>query len=156
MLHDESMEEPDVTPLININLLLLVMTLLIASHAARLLPLDLPTAQTSTALDASQAVQLHVEKGGTFQLQADTGLAKDDLAAKLQDLPEDATVLISIDADARYEHFVWAMDRIMDRPAMQVAFGGTQVVTPGVTPGAAPKAGDAAPKADKATEPEGN
>jgi len=33
----QQLEEPDVTPLINVNLVILVMTLLMASHAARLL-----------------------------------------------------------------------------------------------------------------------
>ncbi len=41
-MRNDRIDEPDVTPLINVNLMVLVMSLLISSYAAKLLPLNLP------------------------------------------------------------------------------------------------------------------
>ena len=50
------LEEPDITPLINVNLVILVMALLMTSHAARLLPLALPKAQGAKIFVAHKAL----------------------------------------------------------------------------------------------------
>ncbi|HUT35183.1 MAG TPA: biopolymer transporter ExbD [Planctomycetota bacterium] len=124
------LEEPDVTPLINVNLVILVMTLLIASHAARLLPLVLPKAQGArTALvGTEEAVVLRVEAGTTYRLGERASLSAEALPGEIARLPDGTVVLVSMDPKAPYGSLVRAVDCLLARRTVQVAFG-----QPGVT-----------------------
>jgi len=135
-----STDEPDITPLININLMLLVMVLIMASHAARLLPLDLPFAEKTTAVNADQAVSLHIANDGSFRLGADAGLSRDALVHKIRQLEDGATVLVNMDAKAQYAQFVWVLDRLTDKRTVRIAFGATHPVA-AVSADAATKSG---------------
>jgi len=121
----KQLEEPDVTPLINVNLVILVMTLLISAHAARLLPLVLPKAPgaKTTLLGIEEAVPLKVGLGDAYQLGKEQGLSPDELAAEVQRLPDGAIVLVSADPKAPYASLVRAVDCLLARGTLQVAFG---------------------------------
>jgi len=128
----KKLEEPDVTPLINVNLVILVMVLAIASHAARLLPFALPKATSvDTALvPADEAVPLRVEPRNTYRLGGGPGLAPDDLASELEKLPDGTVVLVSMDPEAPYSSLVWAVDQMLARPRLRVAFGQPRQAVP--------------------------
>jgi biopolymer transport protein ExbD len=119
------LEEPDVTPLINVNLVILVMVLAIASHAARLLPLALPKAPGGRTefVNAADAVPLHVQAANAYRLGDGAELAADALPAELGKLPEGTTVLVTMDPDAPYGALVLAIDHMLARPSLRVAFG---------------------------------
>ena len=121
----QQLEEPDVTPLINVNLVMLVMTLLMASHAARLLPLVLPKAQgaKTTLLAAEKAVPLNVGLGDAYQLGEKAKLSPEELRAEIQRLPDGAIVLVSMEPKAPYGSLVRAVDCLLARGTLQVAFG---------------------------------
>ena len=122
-MHNNELEEPDVTPLININLVILVMVLAIASHAAKLLPLVLPTSEKTDFLNASEAVTLSVGKNSSYQLGDKTGLAKEDLQKELTGLEQGTCVIIRIETGVKYESLVTALDCVMTVPGLKVAFG---------------------------------
>jgi len=109
--------EPDVTPLINVNLVILVMTLLIASHAARLLPLSLPKAANTDFSEAGSALPLVVAADGSYGFDGQAGLTRDQLAQAIDH------ILVSMAPEARYEALAWALDCIMARESLKVAFG---------------------------------
>ena len=121
----QQLEEPDVTPLINVNLVILVMTLLMASHAARLLPLALPKAQgaKTTLVDAQKAVPLRVGLADIYQLGGKAKLSPEELRAEIQRLPDGAIVLVSMEPQAPYGSLVRAVDSLLARGTLQVAFG---------------------------------
>ena len=159
MDENQSLEEPDVTPLINVNLVILVMVLAIAAHSARLLPLGLPKGQQTTFVEMSEAAQLSLLKDGTYRLKVhkDTGdfhiaveedgtpyyarakapLTADDLAVAIQSLDADSILLVSMDLEAKYTGLVKALDYIMERPDLKVAFGQAGAATPAPTSGPA-------------------
>jgi len=118
----ENLEEPDVTPLINVNLVILVMILAIASHAARLLPLEMPKAEQTEFLEMSDAVLLRVQTDKAYQLQG-SPLTREALPGAIDALEADSVVLIAMDSKAPYDSLIWAVDSIMTRPDLQVAFG---------------------------------
>jgi len=119
------LEEPDITPLINVNLVILVMVMIIASHAAKLLPLALPTSKDdkTALLEADKAILLRVGKDNTYQLGGKSGLSADQLAAEVNALADGSIVLVSMDPKAPYAALVRALDPMLARPTLQVAFG---------------------------------
>ncbi|KKL60327.1 hypothetical protein LCGC14_2206430 [marine sediment metagenome] len=125
-MHSEQIEEPDVTPLININLVLLVMVLAMASHSARLLPLEMPKAKDDARtefVEMDQAVGLRVFKDGSYGMAGRQGLKAGDLPEAIDQLDPGRIILISMDPKAKYESLVRALDVIMAKPDLQVAFG---------------------------------
>ena len=118
----QNVEEPDVTPLIYVNLVILVMVLAIASHAAKLLPLEMPKAEKTEFLEMSDAVLLKVQKDNAYEFQG-RALTRESLPGAIDGLADDSVLLIAMDPKAKYDSLVWAMDSIMTRPDLQVAFG---------------------------------
>ena len=124
MAHRKPLEEPDVTPLINVNLVILVMTLAIASHAAKLLPLAVPKADKPTAVvDVKKTVVLSISATNTFGLDGATDLTMDELSARLAKMPEGRIVLVSASPKSKYESLVKVVDRLLERGDLRVAFG---------------------------------
>ena len=124
MAHARQLEEPDVTPLINVNLVILVMVLAIASHAARLLPMAIPKAKEKTTfIDMADAVLLTVGEDGKYSLEGQSGLGPDALGEAIGQLPEDSIVLVNAHPKAKYKALVTVVDRLVARPGLQVAFG---------------------------------
>jgi len=114
--------EPDVTPLINVNLVILVMTLLIASHAAKLLPMSLPKAERTELIQTSEAAELDVAADGSYRLDGTGPFDGDGLAAALGQIEDGRVVLVTMAPKARYEALVAAVDRVVARPTLKVTF----------------------------------
>lgn len=206
----EEIDVPDVTPMINVNLMILVFALLMVCNSSKLLPLFMPKAEKTEFIEMAQASMLRVEKDGYSLNGQKTG--KDELAAAIAELwersmqdclakygesydvgacsaafeqiragglsredqinavkvilrqltpihqelrkegkagptllGEQAVVAISADPAAKYDHLVFALDKIMAWPGLNVAFG---------EPGAAVKvSGAPAARADGAAAP---
>ena len=122
-MESDQLEEPDVTPLINVNLVILVMVLAIASHAAKLLPLKMPKAEKTEFVEMSQALHLRVAESGGYELGDQTGLDAESVGAAIEALDEGQIVLISMDRKAKYDALVKVLDHMMSKPYLQVAFG---------------------------------
>ena len=137
------LEEPDVTPLINVNLVILVMTLAIASHAAKLLPLAVPKAKDNTTyIGMDEAVVLTVSEKGRYSLAGGSELDAEALGAAVKELPADSIVLVSAHPKAKYGSLVSAVDHLIERPGLRVAFGhppAAAAKTPAAKGGPAPK-----------------
>jgi len=125
MSQQEPLEEPDVTPLINVNLVILVMVLAIASHAARLLILSVPKAKGETTfIEMPQAAVLEIDKDGRYAFQGKKGLGIEELAREIEDLPEDKEVLlVSPHPKAKYQAMVRVIDLLIGRGDLPIAFG---------------------------------
>jgi len=204
----EELEEPDVTPLINVNLVILVMVLAMAAHSARLLPLAMPKAPKTEFVDMAEATQLRVEDlyavggksgltrgqvekaiitavlgqqadrdrvkqvqgdlkpamdavigpveqgevelafmGRTFRITVDKGhyslgdkadMDKFELADAIDALADDAIVLVHAEPTTEYGTLVAALDYIMARPKLRVAFGQPGQAPASVAPTGAP------------------
>jgi len=115
-------DEPDVTPLINVNLMILVMSLAIAAHAARLLPLLFPKAEATQIVAATKSVPLTVLGPSRFRLE-DRELDAAGLAAELAALGEGTIVTVNAAAGVKYAALVEAMDQVSAVPGLDVAFG---------------------------------
>ena len=124
-MRSRPLEEPDITPLINVNLVILVMVMVLASHAAKLLPLALPKSrdEKTTLVEISKTAVLRVEEDGTYQLSGRRGVSAERLAEELKGLADGSIVLVSVDPKARYAALVRALDALFARPTLQVAFG---------------------------------
>ncbi len=149
MPHSHQMEEPDVTPLINVNLVILVMVLAIASHAASLLPMAVPKAKDKTTfIEMQDAVLLTVAQDGKYTLQNRAIPDAEQLAAAIKELPGDSVILVSPHPQAKYEALMKAVDELVSRPGLRVAFGQPGAVpATKVEPKSAPK-GAATKKSD--------
>jgi len=137
MPRDERQEEPNVVPLIDISLVILVMALVISSVAGRLLSVELPKAEQTHFVEAAQTVPLAVSKDGTCQLAGEAGLKPSDLAPALGRLEPGTIVVISTESGTLYEHVVAALDSVRGNPGLKLAFGRmgqTQGVKPVPTP----------------------
>ena len=121
----KQLEEPDITPLINVNLVILVMVMVLASHAAKLLPLALPKSrdEKTTLVEVSKAVVLRVEKDNTYQLGGRKAASAEELGKQVNGLADGSIVLVSMDPKARYASLVSVLDHLFARPTLQVAFG---------------------------------
>jgi len=147
MPHSRQMEEPDVTPLINVNLVILVMVLAIASHAARLLPLAVPKTDKETKFVAmDKAVLLRVNTDDRYSLQGGAPLNAEELGEELEDLPEGSILLVSPHPKAKYGALVKAVDHLLARRGLQVAFGYPGRIRATTVPAAAALPDGAAPK----------
>jgi len=121
MPHEEN-EEPDVTPLINVNLMILVMALAIASHAARLLPLAMPKAERTELVSTASAVPLTLLRGERLRL-GEEELKPDDLPAALATLKPGTAVTVRAEPGVRYAALVRAVEGISAVKGLEVALG---------------------------------
>ena len=121
----EQMEELNVVPIIDVNLVLLVILIIMASHAAKLLPMALPRAEKTQYVESAQAVPLRVAADGTYSLGDSVGLTKDGVAQRLPSLPEGSTLWLQLDRKARYDSLVQVLDGLMARPSLRLAFAST-------------------------------
>ena len=121
-MENEDFEQPDVTPMISINLILLCMTLVLASHAAKLLPMLVERAGETTFVEAKEAVKLIVAKDGSYVMAGKEGLDKAGLAAELNALGG-GTVMVVLEAGGPFESLVSAMDVVTATKGMRASFG---------------------------------
>jgi biopolymer transport protein ExbD len=120
---DEQQEEPNVVPLIDISLVVLVMALLISSLAGKLLTVELPKAQKTQFVQAEQTTRLAVTADGAYRLNGGPMLGKGDLLSAVENLPRGTILLIETDAGVKYEQAAGAIDTILGRPGLKFALG---------------------------------
>ena len=131
----DKLEEPDTTPLINVNLVLLVMTLALASHTAKLLPLVVPRSEITAYVATKDAIVLKVEKEGKYSFGDQAELSSGQVTAEIARLAAGSIVMVAMDPTAEYEGLILVMDQVMLRPDVQVAFGASRTkVVPATTP----------------------
>jgi biopolymer transport protein ExbD len=142
-MSEENNIKPDITPAININFVILVMTLLIASHGAKLLPFQLPGAEKETKyVKMEETILLKVNKNNSYNLGGAVGLDKKGLQAELAKLGNGTIVRIDIEAGSKYSALVDAVDSIEALDQVEVAFG---QMLGGITPAATSSKPDTAP-----------
>jgi len=124
-MRTEQTHEPDVTPLINVNLVILVMALLVASHAALLLPLKLPSAAKTNYVKADVATVLKVSNNGTFSLDDRGPLTKGALAEAVSSLRAGEVVMLDLEPGVKYGSLAHAIDCLMGVPDLRVGLGKT-------------------------------
>ena len=108
---DEMITSINVTPLVDITLVLLIILMITASYvAAKAIPLDLPKGATAETTPVTLSVS--IDKDGKTYLEAapidDAGLREKVRAARAAD-PETRAV-IAADARAAHSHVVHVMD----------------------------------------------
>ena len=109
-LRDEAMAEMNVTPLVDVMLVMLVIFMIAAPAVTRTLPINLPIA-TPTPLEPPPSAELRVDTNGGFVLDGRV-LSEAGLEAALADIAHDAprTVLkVSAAADSEYQGFATAL-----------------------------------------------
>ena len=100
------------------------MVLGITSHAARLLPFAVPKAKTETKFaEMDDAVLLEVTQDGKYRMRGGEPMGPDALAAEIDALPRGSNLLVSPHPKARYGALVQAVDKLIERPGLHVAFG---------------------------------
>ncbi|MDO9144614.1 MULTISPECIES: ExbD/TolR family protein [Comamonadaceae] len=82
-LGDQPMSDINMTPLIDVMLVLVVIFIITAPLLASSIKLDLPTTEAATASDAPQSVTVVVDAAGLTYLQ-DRVVAQDELLRQLQ------------------------------------------------------------------------
>ncbi|MDP1528332.1 MAG: biopolymer transporter ExbD [Rhodoferax sp.] len=82
-LGDQPMSDINMTPLIDVMLVLVVIFIITAPLLASSIKLDLPTTEAATASDAPQSVTVVVDAAGLTYLQ-DRVIAQDELLRQLQ------------------------------------------------------------------------
>ena len=106
--------EPNVVPMIDILLVLLIIFMIMQPMLRRAIDLQLPDPQPSTAPAnaVSQQIVLEVLPGGQFSVNKEA-LSKDRLAARLKEIydPRPEKIMFVKGApDVKYQDVIWAMD----------------------------------------------
>jgi biopolymer transport protein ExbD len=128
---DEKQEEPNVVPLIDVSLVILVMALVISSVVGRLLPLELPKAARTQLVAAQETAGLVVSRDGTARLGGGTGMAPAELSAALTGVKEGTILLVAAEPGTRYESMVAVIDAVRARAGLKLAFAPGPPAAPG-------------------------
>ena len=110
-LGDQPMSDINMTPLIDVMLVLVVIFIITAPLLASSIKLDLPTTEAATASDAPQSVTVVVDAAGLTYLQ-DRAVAQDELLRQLQMLARvnpQTEVLLRADKAVPYGRIVEVM-----------------------------------------------
>jgi biopolymer transport protein ExbD len=102
----QPMAEINVTPLVDVMLVLLVIFIITAPLLARALKVDLPQADAPPAAVQAHTIQLTIDAGGALRWNNEP-LAASDLAARLASAAQQSPqpeLLLGADRAARYEH----------------------------------------------------
>lgn len=92
---------PNIAPLLDVVLLLLIFFMVTTSFAAHQIPLDLPDAEASS-VQASEAIVITIDSKGTYAIE-DQVLSQTELAERLQSFTT-ADMPLEIRADAATPH----------------------------------------------------
>ncbi len=106
---DEPLAEMNVTPLVDVMLVLLIVFMVTMPVMTHSLNVNLPSNQGSVTVQADQAMRLEVDANGSYRLN-DQAVSADDLTSRLQqgDVKE-ATLAISADKNVPYDHVARAI-----------------------------------------------
>ena len=142
------LEEPDVTPQININLVLMVFTLILATFGAKLLPMIVPKAEKTEYVEAVEAVAVTIAADRSYAIGDETGLSREAIGERIREIEDGKIVLVKMAPDAKYDSLVWVVDRLMERPSLRVAFGLAGPAASAVIPAAVQPPAEAAAAAE--------
>jgi biopolymer transport protein ExbD len=106
--------EPNVVPMIDILLVLLIIFMIMQPMLRRAIDLQLPDPQpsTATANAVSQQIVLEVLPGGQFSVNKES-VSRDRLGARLKEIydPRPEKIMFVKGApDVKYQDVIWAMD----------------------------------------------
>ncbi len=133
---DQPMAEINVTPLVDVMLVLLVIFIITAPLLARALKLDLPQAEAPSAAVTAQTIQLTIDAAGSLRWNAEP-LAREELDARLaaaaRETPQ-PELHLGADRAVRYEHVAAVLAAAQKAGLKQIGF----VTEPPATQGANP------------------
>jgi len=132
----QPMAEINVTPLVDVMLVLLVIFIISAPLLARALKLDLPQADAPPALVQPQTIQLSIDAAGSLRWNAEPVAAEElarRLAAAAGETPQ-PELHLGADKAVRYEHVAAVLAVAQKAGLKQIAF----VTEPPAAKGASP------------------
>jgi biopolymer transport protein ExbD len=120
------MSEINVTPMVDVMLVLLVIFMVTAPWLGRALHLDLPRAQASSPAQTGAALDIGLKADGTLWLNSEVVTWK-DLPGRLQALGRESqgeppAVRLAADATVNYEQIVRVMDVLHQNGLAQIGF----------------------------------
>jgi len=116
------MPDINVTPLVDVMLVLLIVFMITAPMLSAGLKVDLPQAKTAQPLDPKQPVVITVTKDGAVTIGGDA-IAREDIAAAVRKLlgGEDRHVHVRGDRDVAYGEVVALMDHLAANGIVKIA-----------------------------------
>jgi biopolymer transport protein ExbD len=130
------MAEINVTPLVDVMLVLLVIFIITAPLLARALKLDLPQAEAPAAAPTAQTIQLTIDAGGNLRWNAkpvSTEELDSRLATAARESPQ-PELHLGADRAVRYEHVAAVLAAAQKAGLMRIGFITEPPVVKGATP----------------------
>lgn len=120
------MSEINVTPMVDVMLVLLVIFLITAPWLGRALHLDLPQAQAASSVQAGPSLDIGLQADGSVWLNSEA-VAWADLPGRLQAVTRAVqgplpAVRLEADASVKYEQIVRVMDVLQQNGLGQIGF----------------------------------
>ena len=132
-MDEKPFESLNVIPFVDIMLVLLTMVLTTATFVAvGKIPITLPQA-SAQKIEKQQETTIEIAAGGSIHFDG-AQLSKDELAAKLKDLPKDTVFLIRADKSIPFQAFVDVADVLKRLSFTKVGVQTQSVAAPGVAP----------------------
>jgi biopolymer transport protein TolR len=118
----QPMPDINVTPLVDVMLVLLIVFMITAPMLSAGLKVDLPQAKTAQTLDPKQPVVITVAKDGKLTIGGDT-VAREDIASAVRKLlaGENRHVHVRGDRDVAYGEVVALMDHLAAHGIVRIA-----------------------------------
>ena len=135
---DELRADINVTPLVDVMLVLLVIFMVVTPLLQQHLPVDLPTTRTSTETDGSHQVRLSAGADGSVRLN-DQPVAKEALASSLQTLyatRSERTIFLEADRGLPYAAVVDLIDACREAGIERVGIVSHKLTAEDAKPGA--------------------
>jgi biopolymer transport protein TolR len=133
--------EINVTPLVDVMLVLLIIFMVTAPMLATGIKVNLPSAKTAQPLETNQPVIVVVAKDGALSVGKDA-VSRDELAAKVKTGLGDSNGVVQLrgDRDASYGDVVSVMDELAANGISRIAIvsGPRRTVSPIAAPSSAP------------------
>jgi len=134
----QPLAEINVTPVVDVMLVLLIIFMVTAPMLATGIKVNLPSAKTAQPLENKQPVVVVVAKDGAVSVGKDP-VSRDELAAKVKDKLGDSNGVVQLrgDRDAAYGDVISAMDELAANGVTRIAIvssGRRSPASPDLTP----------------------